>query len=55
MEKKADVNTVRLLGEEALIDAVQMAVKRANGFGVIPAYRDIQRLRSPGVISRIVD
>ncbi len=39
--KKADVNTVGLLGEAVLIDSVKRAVTRAEGFGIIPAYRDI--------------
>jgi L-aminopeptidase/D-esterase-like protein len=39
--KKADVNTVGLLGEAVLIDSVKRAVTEANGFGIIPAYRDI--------------
>lgn len=39
--KKADVNTVGLLGEAVLIGSVKSAVTRAKGFGVIPAYQDI--------------
>ncbi len=39
--KKADVNTVGLLGEEALIESVKRAVTKAEGWGVIPAHRDI--------------
>ena len=39
--KKADVNTVGLLGEAVLIDSVKRAVTKAEGFGIIPAYRDI--------------
>lgn len=38
---KADVNTIGLLGEEALIESVRRAVIQADGFGVIPAYRDL--------------
>jgi L-aminopeptidase/D-esterase-like protein len=40
-EKKADVNTVGLLGETALMEAVRRGVTQADGFGVIPAYKDI--------------
>ncbi|HUL20843.1 MAG TPA: P1 family peptidase [Thermodesulfobacteriota bacterium] len=38
--KKADVNTVGLLGEAVLIESVKRAVTTADGFGIIPAYRD---------------
>ena len=41
--KKADVNTVGLLGETALMEAVRRGVTQADGFGIIPAYRDIPR------------
>lgn len=40
-KKKADVNTIGLLGEAALIESVKRAVMKADGFGVIPAYKDI--------------
>jgi L-aminopeptidase/D-esterase-like protein len=40
-KKKANVNTVGLLGEAALIDAVKRAIIKADGFGVIPAYKDL--------------
>jgi L-aminopeptidase/D-esterase-like protein len=40
-KKKADVNTVGLLGEVTLIESVKRAVTKADGFGVIPAYQDI--------------
>ena len=40
-KKKGDVNTVGLLGEQALIESVGRAVVKADGFGTIPAYRDI--------------
>jgi L-aminopeptidase/D-esterase-like protein len=42
-KKKADVNTVGLLGEAALTEAVQRAVKKADGFGIVPAYKDIPK------------
>ncbi|MDI7260699.1 MAG: P1 family peptidase [Thermodesulfobacteriota bacterium] len=44
-KKKADVNTIGLLGETALIESVKRAAIQADGFGVIPAYRDIITLK----------
>lgn len=38
---KADVNTVGLLGEVALMESVKRGVTKADGFGIIPAYKDI--------------
>jgi L-aminopeptidase/D-esterase-like protein len=43
-KKKADVNTVGLLGEAALIKSVQRAIMKADGFGIIPAYKDIYKV-----------
>jgi L-aminopeptidase/D-esterase-like protein len=40
-KKKADVNTVGLLGEVALIESVKRAITEADGLGVIPAHRDL--------------
>jgi L-aminopeptidase/D-esterase-like protein len=40
-KKKADVNTIGLLGEEALIDSVKRAITKAKGFGILPAHQDI--------------
>ncbi|NWF92247.1 MAG: P1 family peptidase [Syntrophaceae bacterium] len=42
-KKKGDVNTIGLLGETALTQAVKRAVTRANGFGEIPAHRDLSQ------------
>ena len=42
-KKKAEVNTVGLLGETVLIDSALRAIIKADGFGVVPAYRDIRR------------
>ena len=39
--KKADVNTVGLLGEAVLMKSVQRAVTKAKGFGILPAHQDI--------------
>jgi L-aminopeptidase/D-esterase-like protein len=40
-KRKADVNTIGLLGEVVLIESVKRAVTKAKGFGIIPAYQDI--------------
>ena len=42
-EKKADVNTVGMLAEVALIRAIIRSVQRANGLGAIPAFKDISQ------------
>jgi L-aminopeptidase/D-esterase-like protein len=40
-KKKTDVNTVGLLGEVTLMESVKRAVTKADGLGVIPAYKDL--------------
>jgi L-aminopeptidase/D-esterase-like protein len=40
-KKRADVNTIGLLGESALMESVKRAIMKADGFGVIPAYKDL--------------
>jgi L-aminopeptidase/D-esterase-like protein len=40
-KKKADVNTIGLLGEAVLIESVKRAVTKAEGWGIIPAHRDV--------------
>jgi L-aminopeptidase/D-esterase-like protein len=40
-DKKADINTVGLLGEKVVMEAINRATKLADGFGFIPAYKDI--------------
>jgi L-aminopeptidase/D-esterase-like protein len=45
-KKKADVNTIGLLGEAALSESVRRAVTKAKGFGLIPAYQDIKEKNS---------
>jgi L-aminopeptidase/D-esterase-like protein len=40
-KKQADVNTIGLLGEAALMESVKRAIVKADGFGVIPAYKDL--------------
>ncbi len=42
-KQKANVNTVGVLGEASLMESVKRAVTLADGFGILPAYRDIQR------------
>ena len=42
-KKKADVNTVGMLAEVALIHAITRSVQRANGLGAIPAFKDISQ------------
>ncbi|MBW1972714.1 MAG: peptidase S58 family protein [Deltaproteobacteria bacterium] len=37
----ANVNTVGLLGEEAIKQAVINAIKKADGFGIIPSHKEI--------------
>jgi L-aminopeptidase/D-esterase-like protein len=37
-----DVNHVGALAEAAIIEAVKRAIMKADGFGVIPAYRDLK-------------
>lgn len=44
-KKKANVNTVGLLGETTLIDSALRAVTKAKGFGVIPAHQDMKRTK----------
>jgi L-aminopeptidase/D-esterase-like protein len=39
--KKADVNTVGLLGEAVLMESVKRAVTKAKGLGIVPARRDM--------------
>ena len=40
-KKRADVNTIGLLGEVVLMESVKRAIMKADGFGAIPAYKDI--------------
>ena len=42
-KKEADVNTVGILAEVALIHAIIRSVQRANGLGAIPAFKDISQ------------
>lgn len=38
---KADINTVGLLGARTIAEAVNRGVKMADGFGIVPAYKDL--------------
>lgn len=40
-ELRADINSVGLLGARVIAEAVMRGVKAADGFGIIPAYRDL--------------
>ncbi len=40
---EADVNNVGVLGEFVVAEAIKRAVKKADGFGIIPAFRDFSR------------
>jgi L-aminopeptidase/D-esterase-like protein len=41
----ADLNIVGLLAEEAIAEAVKRAIIAADGFGIMPAYKDIPKNR----------
>ncbi len=42
---KADVNRIGVLGEFVVAEAVKRAVRKAEGFGIIPAFKDIAKSR----------
>jgi L-aminopeptidase/D-esterase-like protein len=42
-ELEADLNKVGVLAEFVLTEAIKRAVKKADGFGIIPAFRDIAK------------
>ena len=42
-EMEADINKVGVLGEFALTEAIKRAVKKADGFGIVPSFRDITK------------
>ncbi|HVN97635.1 MAG TPA: P1 family peptidase [Syntrophorhabdaceae bacterium] len=42
-EIEADVNNVGVLAEFVLAEAIKRAVKKADGFGLIPSFRDISK------------
>jgi L-aminopeptidase/D-esterase-like protein len=42
-EIEADLNLVGVLGEFVIAEAIKRAVKKADGFGIVPAFRDITK------------
>ncbi|MCJ7662630.1 MAG: P1 family peptidase [Desulfobacterales bacterium] len=47
-QQTGDVNHVGALAEAAVMEAVKRAIMKADGFGIIPAYRDLKgRTESP--------
>lgn len=40
---EADINKVGVLGEFVIAEAIKRAVKKADGFGIIPAFKDITK------------
>jgi L-aminopeptidase/D-esterase-like protein len=42
-QKEVEVNNIGVLAEQAIVEAVERAVKKADGFGILPAYRDLKR------------
>ena len=43
---RADLNALGSLAADLLCEAVQRAVKEADGFGIIPAYKDLKGKRN---------
>ncbi len=44
-EMKGDINRIGVLGEFVVAEAIKRAVKKADGFGRLPAFKDIARAR----------
>jgi L-aminopeptidase/D-esterase-like protein len=42
-EEKGDVNRIGVLGDFVVAEAIKRAVKKADGFGKVPAFKDIAR------------
>ncbi len=42
-ECEADINLVGVLGEFVIAEAIKRAVKKADGFGILPAFKDITK------------
>lgn len=42
-ECEADLNLVGVLGEFVIAEAIKRAVKKADGFGILPAFRDMNK------------
>ena len=48
---QGDINRIGVLGEFVVTEAIKRAVKKADGFGKLPAFRDISRgSKSPPVL-----
>jgi L-aminopeptidase/D-esterase-like protein len=47
-EIEADVNKVGVLSDFVVAEAVKRAVKKADGFGIVPAFKDISKGRKKG-------
>ncbi len=47
-QMEGDINRVGVLAELVVAEAITRAVKKADGFGKLPAFRDIARGRTPG-------
>jgi L-aminopeptidase/D-esterase-like protein len=45
LEGEADINKVGVLAEFVLAEAIKRAVKKADGFGLVPAFQDITKGR----------
>lgn len=44
-EVEADINQVGVLSDFVIAEAVKRAVKKADGFGIVPAFKDISKRR----------
>ena len=40
--KRSDINTVGLLGGVALMESALRAITKADGFGLLPTYKDVE-------------
>ena len=44
---EGDINRIGVLAESVVADAINRAVKKADGFGKLPAFREITQDRTP--------
>ncbi len=42
-DRDADINNVGVLSDFVIAEAVKRAVKKADGFGIVPAFKDIRK------------
>jgi L-aminopeptidase/D-esterase-like protein len=47
-EVEADINKVGVLSDFVIAEAVKRAVKKADGFGIVPAFKDVTKNRKTG-------